>query len=230
MRHHSKNLSAFICLSGLLGAPLYAQTVQAVLERMDKEAALFRRMTAKLKKSTFTAVLNDTTEESGGMWLKKSGRGIEMRGEIEGTDQRSFGFRDNKAEIYYPKMNTVQIYELGKERSLIDQFLLLGFGSTGKDLQKNYEVKFGGEEVVGGQNTTRLELIPKSAKVLEQIRKVELWFPFDAGHPVQQKFLQPGGNFYQVVYSDIKLNPDLPDSEFVLKLPAGVQKDYPQKN
>ena len=34
------------------------------------------------------------------------------------------------SQIYYPKSNTVEEYDLGKERAMIDQFLLLGFGSS----------------------------------------------------------------------------------------------------
>jgi outer membrane lipoprotein-sorting protein len=90
-------------------------------------------------------------------------------------------------------------------------------------------VKVGGEEVLGGRKATRLELVPKSKQTQEQIQKVELWIPEGAGHPVQQKFLQPGGNYYLVVYSDITMNPGLPDSDFSLKLPAGVKVEHPQR-
>lgn len=206
-----------------------AETVEAVLARMDRAAVSFRDMTAQFKKSTFTAVLNDTSEESGAVWLKRSRRSVAMRTEIGQPEPRSIGLEDNNGEIYYPKINTVQIYDLGKERGLVDQFLLLGFGSSGKELARSYTVKVAGEEVVEGRETARLELFPKSAKVLEQIKKVELWIPLDAGYPVRQRILQPGGDFYLISYSDIKINPNLSDNEFRLKLPPGVKKDYPQK-
>ncbi len=222
-------IPVLLCLMGVASAAASAETLDQVLARMDKEATGFRQMTARFTKTNFISVLNDTTSESGSLWMKKSGKKIEMRGEIAGTDTRSFGFRDNKGEIYYPKINTVQIYDLGKERSLVDQFLLLGFGSSGKDIAKTYSMKVAGEEVLDGRKTTRLELIPKSRQMLEQIQKVYLWIPENAGHPVQQQFLQPGGNYYKVVYSDVQINPNLPDREFALKLPAGVKKDYPQR-
>jgi outer membrane lipoprotein-sorting protein len=220
---------AFLGLCAMLGTALGAETVQGVLARMDREAANFRQLTARLKRVTYTAVLNDTSEESGAIWLKRSGARIEMRGEIFGDDARSFGFRESEGQMFYPKLKTVQIYDLGKARSLVDQFLLLGFGSSGKDIQKNYTVTVAGEEVVGGQKTARLELLPKSKQMQEQITRVELWIPLDAGHPVQQKFLKPANNYDLVVYSDIKVNPGLPDSDFRLALPAGVEKVYPQK-
>jgi outer membrane lipoprotein-sorting protein len=221
---------AFLGLCATLGAPLgAAETVQAVLARMDREADGFSQLTARLQRVTYTAILNDTEKESGAIWLKRSGAKIEMRGEIFGDDARSFGVRGSEGQMYYPKMKTVQIYDLGKARSLVDQFLLLGFGSSGKDIQKNYTVKVAGEEVVGGQKTTRLELIPKSKQMQEQITRVEVWIPLNAGHPVQQKFWKPANNYDLVAYSDIKVNPGLPDSAFRLALPADVKPEYPQK-
>ena len=35
----------------------------------------------------------------------------------------------------YPKLKTVQEIDLGKRTDLIDQFLLVGFGTSGQELQ-----------------------------------------------------------------------------------------------
>jgi len=222
-------IAALICLTGLAGVAAPAESLDEVLARMDKEAASLRKLTAKFTKTNFIAVLNDTSHENGLIWIRKSGKKVEMRGEVTGQDARAFGFRDSKAEIYYPNINTVQIYDLGKQRALVDQFLLLGFGSTGKEIASNYTITVAGQEAINGRMTTRLELIPKSKATLEQIRKVYLWIPLDRGYPVQQQFVQPAGDYYKIVYTDVKINPDLPDSDFVLKLPPGVKKDYPQR-
>ena len=41
----------------------------------------------------------------------------------------------------YPKSNSVEEDDLGKEKGMIDQFLLLGFGSTSRrDLQDAYTI------------------------------------------------------------------------------------------
>ncbi len=219
---------AFLILAGSLG--LKAEDTPAVLKRMNAESASFRVLTANMKEATYTAVLSDTTEESGKVWMRRSERGFQMRADISQPNQRSIGLQDGTAQIFYPKMNTVQIYDLGKNKGLVDQFLVLGFGSSGKDLQANYTVRAAGEDVIGGQKTTRLELLPKSKTMKEQITKVELWIPLDAGHPVQQKFSQPGGDYYLITYSDIQLKPNLPESDFRLKLPADVKKEYPQRS
>ncbi len=216
-------LSIFCALS------LAAENTQSVLARLDRESKSFRQITAKLTRATHTAILNDTTSESGRMWMRRAGRNVSIRTEIIEPEARAYSFEGNTGQVYYPKMNTVQIYDVGKSRTLVDQFLLLGFGTSGTDLAKNYTVDAAGEDVLKGQKTTRLELVPRSPKVKEQITKVELWVPLDAGHPVQQKFYQPGGDYYLVTYSDVQLNPNLPDDAFRLKLPANVKREYPQK-
>jgi len=38
---------------------------------------------------------------------------------------------------------------LGKKKSLVDQFLLLGFGTPGSDLKKSYSITLQGEETLG---------------------------------------------------------------------------------
>ena len=210
--------------------PAAAETAPDVLARMDAEAPTFHQITAKLKKIEFTEVLNDTTTETGNIWLRRAKRGILMRTEFTTPkNQRAVGVEGNRAEIYYPNMNTVQIYDLGKFGSLVDQFLILGFGSSGKEIARTYTVTFGSEETVGGQKTSRLELIPKSEKTRAHFDRIELWIPLKAGHPVQQRLNQPTGNYYLFTYTDIKLNPALPETEFHLKLPAGAKKEYPQK-
>lgn len=212
-----------------LSLSLHADTLESVLARMDQQAASFRKLTAKFKKTAYTEVLNESSTEEGSLWLMRSGKDMRVRGEVAGQDAYSFAFRDRRGEKYNPKINTVQIFDLGKERGLIDQFLLLGFASSARDIQKNYQIKFGGGDKVGGVRVALLELTPKDQKVLDQVRRVDLWIPENAGYPIQQKFHQPGGNYYLINYTAVQLNPALPDSAFQLNLPANATKEYPQK-
>jgi len=61
------------------------------------------------------------------------------------------------------------------------------------------------------------------------ITKIELWIPEGQSNPVRAKFSEPSKNYELVDYSDIKVNPALPDSAFDWKLPRNVKKIYPQK-
>ena len=112
----------------------------------------------------------------------------------------------------------------------MDQFLLLGFGTSSAELRKSYDIKLSGEETVSGQKTARLELTPKSLKAKEYLQKAELWVSLADGRTVQQKIHEASGDYRLFTYSDVKWNADLPDSSFKFKsLPKDVKREHPQK-
>lgn len=223
MRHF---LSLFCCLA--LGLSAKAATAEDVLAKLDSAAPKFTGMTADLTRVTYTKVLDESAAESGNIALKRQGRDMQVLINLTKPDEKIVGFRGKKAEIYYPKLKTVQEWDLGKHGNLIDQFLLVGFGS-GRDLRAAYAVKYAGEEAVAGQKTYKLELTPSSAEIKEKLRRVELWMSENGTFPVQQRFIEPSGNYYMATYSNVKLNPALPEEALRLKLPKGVKREYPQK-
>src|SRR5215212_10719017 len=110
---------------------------------MDQAAPKFSAMTATLTRLSYTKVIDDKSIEQGQIALKKVGpRDIQVLINFEKPDPRTVSFRGRKAEILYPKLKTVQEIDLGKRTDLIDQFLLVGFGTTGRDLKSNYSVKY----------------------------------------------------------------------------------------
>ncbi|MCX6624436.1 MAG: outer membrane lipoprotein-sorting protein [Acidobacteria bacterium] len=213
----------------LLAVPAAAAPgLDAVLDQMDTAARSFRNLSATVHWVDFTAIVNDTSAQSGSLLVRLAKpRAVEILIDITQPDPKKVAFQNRQARIFYPKLNTVQVYDLGKQSKLVDQFLLLGFGTPGKELAKNYTVRVIGEEVIDGQTTAKLELIPKSEQVREQFNKVELWITESGGYPLQQKAYQPSGNYRQATYSDIKLNVALPPEAFKLRLPAGVTTEHP---
>lgn len=211
-------------------APLgAAESLESVLARMDKSAAEFHSLSAKLNKVTFTAVLNESSTESGTIIVRRPKvRDLRMLINFTAPDEKTVFYANKKWQIYYPKILTVQEYDFGKQSALVDQALLLGFGTNSKDLEKGYDLKYLGEDTVNGSKASKLELVPKSSEAREHFTKVELWIS-ERGHPLQQKVYQPSKDYYQVTYSAIELNPKLDDDSLKLKLPKGVKKEYPQR-
>jgi len=56
------------------------------------------------------------------------------------------------------------------------------------------------------------------------VTKVELWIPASSGNPVREKVLQPSKDYRLVTYSNMKVDTDIPDSAFELKMPKGVKR------
>ncbi|MHB8542298.1 MAG: LolA family protein [Candidatus Acidiferrales bacterium] len=199
-------------------------TLDAVLHDLDGEAKDFHSLTADIERTKFTVVVNVKSTERGVIWV----RGDKMRLDLKTPDPRTILRAGDNLYIYNPGLKRVEEYNLGKHRELVDQFLLLGFGSSGRDLRKGFLVTLLGEPVLGHQKTALLELTPKSSRVRNQISKIHLWLDEASWEPIQQKFFETGTNDYFVVrYSHITRNASIPESRFKPRWPKGTQKLRP---
>jgi outer membrane lipoprotein-sorting protein len=206
-----------------------AEPLSDILARMDRAAQDFRSLSATMKRIQYTAVISESNEMDGVVRLKRLKKGTVGVVDFQHPEQRTVYVNGHDIQIYYPKANTVEIYDSSKYTANIDQFLLLGFGTSSTELQKSYDLKMAGLETIGGVATTRIEMTPKSAELKKLITKIELWIPEGQDTPIQEKVTEPSKNYELITYSDVKVNPNLPDSSFELKLPEKVKKIRPQK-
>lgn len=203
------------------------EELKSILSRMDQSSETFHSMTADLTMATYTAILDDTTTEHGDLKMEKEKNSTQAIIHFTGAkEERTIGFFNKQIQLYTPKLNLIQVYKLGKSAKFLDQYLLLGFGTSGKDLAEGYDIQLAGSEPVGGQATSKLVLTPKQATVKEQISKVEMWIPANSGYPVQQKFYNPSGNYRLVTYTNFQLNPQL--GPLKLNAPPNTKVEYPQ--
>ena len=228
MNHHVRTALFCLGISAVASLPAAAQSAPAALSRLDSASAGFKAATANIERITHTAVINESLTELGSLRLLRNKGAVQLYLEITKPDPKTYAFRERKAEVYFPKIQTVQEYDVGKQKGLVEQFILLGFGTSGKDLAKSYDVKYIAEESIGPQKASRLELSPKSAKTREYFTKVELWINHE-GRTLRQKFYQTSGDTTTVTYTNLVWNPALTPADLSLKLPAGVKREYPQR-
>lgn len=215
-------------LAACLGAP--AAPLDDALARLDKAAAGFRSMTAQIRKISYTALVKESSEESGRFVLyRPKPRDLRMLVEFDQPSPRAVAFQGNKIQLYYPKLMTVQEYDLGKQGGLIDQFLLLGFGTPVRELRRAYSIRHVGEEKLNGVAADRLELTPLSQEASHHVKSVEIWVSQTDGMVIQQKVNQPSRDYVLVSYSGIQVNPALTPAQVRLNLPKGVKKETPQR-
>lgn len=227
MRNLPNTLIVCLAVAVLQGHP--AGSADEALSKMDQAAPSFNGMTSDLTKLTYTKVIDDKAEESGTFQLRKAKGGLQVLINFLKPDPRSIAFQGKKAEIYYPKINTIQEYDLAKKSDLVEQFLLVGFGTSGKELASNYTVKFVGDETVAGEKSWHLELVPKAAARREKLQKLDLWMSQTGSYPTQQRFVEPSGNYTQFTYIGVKVNPPLTDAVMQLKVPKNTKREKPLK-
>lgn len=226
------NLRAALVLAftvGLAAYPTSPDSLENVLERMDRTAASFKTFSADLRSVAHTAVIDEDDISTGTILVKRANRGMDMLMELTTPDRKSIAIHGQKAEIYYPKMKTIEEYDISRYRALFDQFLLIGFGTSGKELAQAYTMKVLGTDEVAGAQATKLELVPKSAEVLKNLKKLELWIPESADYPVQQKFYMAAGDYKLATYNNIRRNPPLTDSDLKIRAPRDAKRVFPQK-
>jgi outer membrane lipoprotein-sorting protein len=200
-----------------------------VLARLDKSADTFQGMSARLTQVDHTDVIDENETRNGTVRMKRTRQGIVGRVDFTGENRMTVGIRDRQVQRYYPQSNVVETYDVGKYGDQLDQFLLLGFSTSGKELQRNYNVSLVGTEKVGGKVTTHLELAPKSKEAQEIFKRADIWLAQDENYPVQEKIRKNDKDYTLITYSEVKVNPPLSDKDLELTLPAGVKRITPQK-
>jgi outer membrane lipoprotein-sorting protein len=219
----------FLAIFALCCVSIHAENLADVLARMDQAAQSFRSLSAKMHRVQFTAVLNESSTMDGTLRLKRVNKRTTGIVEFLQPDPRTVYVSGKTIEVYLPKAKTEEVYDASKYVANIDQFLLLGFGTTSKELMKFYALKFGGTEQVAGKMCSRIELTPTTPQMKTLVTKIELWIPEGEANPVREKVTEPSKNYELMDYSDIQLNPALPDASFELHVPDGTKKVYPQK-
>ncbi len=231
-------LAAFCCLRGV-GAtgsartssaqPNAAQTkwtIEGVLGMMDKASQDFHTLTADLEHVKYTAVVKDTSTETGHIFVRRDEK---MRIEITKPDPRTILREGDNLFVFNPKINRVEEYNLGKNRQLVDQYVLLGFGTKGENIKKGYLVSVIGEEDFDNKKTVVLELTPKSEQIRNQIGKIQMWVDEASWLPVQQKFFEAGsGDYFLFHYTNEMKNLKVSDGQFKQDWPKSATRVKPR--
>jgi outer membrane lipoprotein-sorting protein len=219
-------LIVLFCIFGTRAAD---NSLQAVWARMDSAAARFKGMRADIRRVARLEVIKEDTVENGKIAVRRPAlKDLRMLILIDPPNEKKVLIAANKVEIYYPKMNTVQEYEIGKSGSLKDQLLSLSFGSTSKELLSAYSVTLGPSETIAGQPTARLDLVPKDKELLKHYPKIQLWISDESGVTVQQKLNEPAGDYNQATYTNIQLA-NLSEADVKLDIPRDAIRERPQK-
>jgi outer membrane lipoprotein-sorting protein len=220
-------LACMVCAAATFALSAQAHwSLELVLKQLDQEAGSFHSLTADIERTKVTVVVNDKSTESGKIFVRRDEK---MRIEFNAPDAKTILRAGNELFLYNPKIKQVEEYDLGKHRALVDQFLLLGFGTSGNDLQKGYLVTLLGEEEMDKRQVVKLELTPKSDDARKQVSKIHIWIDESTWLPAQQQVYETGsGDYFLIRYTNVVRNPKLSDNEFKQHWPKGVTRVKPQ--
>jgi outer membrane lipoprotein-sorting protein len=211
--------------------------LDTVLKKMDTAAAGFRSTQAEFEWDTYEKVINEVDDiQKGTIYYRRAGKEIEMMADVKvaGDDPNKLKpepkfvlFSKGKVLMYQPKMDQVTQFDLGKNRADLETYVVLGFGGSGQDLAKTFDITYVGPETINGIATAKLKLVPKSEKVRNTYKEISLWIDLDKGISVQQQAFQPNGNYRLAKYSNIRVNEKINDDVFKLKTTSRTQTVSP---
>ncbi|MGO9262544.1 MAG: LolA family protein [Bryobacteraceae bacterium] len=230
------SVSALLCASAALsglspGASAAGTTLDQTFTTIDKAAIAFRGFKADIRKVSHLDAINEDTVDSGTVTVRRTKpKELDVLVDFKEPDPKKVLLSSKKVEIYYPHINSVDVYDFTKEYKLMAQeFLLLGFGSNSAELKSAYMVTMGGPETVGDQKATRIVLTPKDKELAKHYPKFELWISDQTGIAVQQKFYGTGGDYEVATYTHMTLM-NVPESDVKLQVPKDAVWNRPVRD
>ena len=214
--------AVFLALSLLLQQQ-QTPTLESVLKKMDAAAANFQTTQADFVWDQYQRVVDETDTQKGTVYYRRAGKEIEMMAEIKEPDRKFVLYKDGKLQVYQPKLEQVMVYPASGNHNEIESYLVLGFGGSGQDLMKSFEVSYQGEETIDNIGTAKLQLIPKGEKARGYFPKILLWIDLGRGISVQQQLMQGQADYRLAKYSAVRLNGKIGNDVFQLKTTKKTQ-------
>ena len=206
---------------------------------MDAAAANFRSVQADFEWDTYEKVIDEIDEiQTGTIYFRRNGKEIEMMAVVKqaGSDRTKLKsepkyvlFSKGKIRMYQPKPDQVTEHDLGNNRAELESYLVLGFGGSGQDLVRTFDVTYLGPETIDGVATAKLQLIPKSEKVRNTYKQIFLWIDLDRGISVQTAIHSaPGRLSSGQIFLHSNEREEIPDDVFKLKTTSKTQTISPK--
>jgi outer membrane lipoprotein-sorting protein len=220
--------SAILIFAGRGWSALAADDLGNVSARLDASAAKFKSAQADIVwENVQVAPIPDSDKQAGTVLFERKNGEVEVALHLN-TDNgqpihKDLVYAGGVGKLYDALLKQMQVFQVGEKRAQLDTFLTLGFGGSGKELEKSWTVTYAGTEQVGGTAAAKLQLVPRNAEVAKTAPKVLLWIDMDKGVAVKQQRFDPSGNYVVFTYANIRLNGPVASNAFVLKPPSGTQ-------
>jgi outer membrane lipoprotein-sorting protein len=218
------NRTLFTALLALVLLPSLAAQVadekDRVLRKLDASAKNFHSTAAEFEYDAVTTdPLPDKTVEKGSIYYERTGKVFRMAGHVRSVNDKpvvkTYTYVDGAFSLFEGgNINQVTTYA---KASQFESYMMLGFGASGQDLEKKWDIKYLGPETLDGVKTDKLELVAKDPAVRKTFPKITVWMDTDRGISLKQVFDEGAGQYRVGVYFKIKVNQPLPSDAFTME-------------
>jgi outer membrane lipoprotein-sorting protein len=222
---------AWICFlmtvasSGLSAQGKDEVELQRLLNQMDEAGKTFKFFQSRFLQRKYTAILKEfDTPETGDFSYARNKDGSSLvRQDVTSPGRKILTVKGKKAIFYQPNIKQAQIINLVGKYENIPKYLGIGIGQSPAKLE-GFNLSYQGSESINGESCSILLLKPKAAS---RFVSITLWVKKSNGILLQNKFLEPSGDYTLLTFSEEKLKKKASDNSlFEQNLPKDVDKQY----
>jgi len=205
--------------------PSFAQAkssdLDAVLRQMDQASTRFKSAEASFRWDLYERVVKETTTQNGTIYFLKNGSGLQMGAKISPPSAKFIEYKNGSLQLFDPGSDHLTLLSAGNNKAQYESFLTLGFGGSGTDLAKSWDITdLGTEPINDGTKTvatTKLNLVSKDASVRNMFTHIIIWVDPTRGISLKQEFFTPSEDTRTTFFTDIRYNRSVNTSPYTIK-------------
>lgn len=203
------------------GAQQPTGSLNDVLRQMDAASVKFKSAEADFKKDLYSRVVRETTTQTGSIYFLKSGSALQMGATFAPPDAKVVEYKDGRLRLFDTKADHLTEMDGRNKQAQYESFLTLGFGGSGKDLEKTWTITDQGTEQMsdGAAMVTveKLDLVPKDAAQRNTISHVTIWVDPTRAISLKQAFFFPSEDTQTATYTHVRYNASVNAKKYAIK-------------
>jgi hypothetical protein len=230
MKHLYRLATVALALSA--ATPLVAQApspqLSYVLKQMDTASAKFQRATADFQWDYYEKIVHDTTTQRGSVYFEREGTStnfgaviVDPAAATKSKVVKVIQYQSGIVQMFDTGVDQITVLHQGANQSEIEGFLTLGFGGSGTDLAKSWNIADLGPDTLTDDGQTikveKLDLVGKDAESRKNFSHVTIWVDPTRAVSLKQIFYTASGNYRTAIYANIKVNGNVHKDRFAIK-------------
>jgi outer membrane lipoprotein-sorting protein len=217
--------------------------LDAVLHQMDVASANFKSAQANFRWDVYERVVKETTSQCGVIYFERKGDATEMgakvapsatqscagEGAATANGTRTIAYRNGELQMFEPATDHLTVLHAGNNQAQYEIFLTLGFGGSGRDLAKTWNITDQGTETLKDGATdvqvVKLDLVGKDPANRNMFSHITIWVDPKQGTSLKQQFFTPSGDYRTTYFDHIRYNQKVNEAAFAIKTDKKTQVD-----
>lgn len=220
-------MGVFICIGMATAQSSSSADLGKVLAQMDAASAKFHSAQAAFQWDQFEKVVDSTDTQTGTIYFQRTGTETRMAADIETADgqpsKKYLVYDKGMLQFFQPQIDQLTVFHAGNKQGQYESYLTLGFGGSGADLQKNWDIAYQGMETIDGVQTAKLDLVSKSSDIRDKFSHVTIWVDPTRAISLKQILFEPSGDTRTSYFRNIAYNKPISASVFKIKTDSKTQ-------